>query len=113
MQTQLEKLKEALSGHAFENEQEVDTVIRGLEELSKLAREARRDCRRKHHAARRAADTSERDVHTEHCCAEHGCKYSDKTCTVVSRQKVQSFLWDIGDGCCADQDERERFGEDS
>lgn len=32
-----------------------------------------------------------KDVHTEHCCVLHGCKYSDDDCTVVTRNKMQSF----------------------
>lgn len=58
--------------------------------------------RRQNHARARAEDTSDRDVHTEHCCKEHGCKYSDRKCTVVTGKKIQSFIWDIGDGCCAE-----------
>jgi len=38
---------------------------------------------------------SEKDVHTEHCCAVkgHGCKYGedDHYCTVVQGKKPQSF----------------------
>lgn len=33
------------------------------------------------------------DVHTEHCCARHGCKYSyrdDRECTVADRGVYQS-----------------------
>lgn len=30
------------------------------------------------------------DVHTEHCCKEHGCKYGDKGCTVANGSKPQS-----------------------
>ncbi len=30
------------------------------------------------------------DVHTEHCCLQHGCKYCDAKCPVVLRQKSQS-----------------------
>lgn len=30
------------------------------------------------------------DVHTEHCCKVHGCKYMDENCTVVSGSKKQS-----------------------
>ena len=44
----------------------------------------------------------EPDVHTEHCCREHGCKYggghdADEAvaCTVVSGKKVQSFRCEI------------------
>ncbi len=29
-------------------------------------------------------DRPTKDVHTEHCCAEHGCKYRDRECTVVT-----------------------------
>ena len=36
------------------------------------------------------AKTQEKDVHTEHCCSKHGCKYEDKDCTVVYGKKVQS-----------------------
>ena len=33
-----------------------------------------------------------KDVHTEHCCLEHGCKYNkDDTCTVVTGEAPQSF----------------------
>lgn len=31
------------------------------------------------------------DVHTEHCCLEHGCKYGDDNCTVVTGKEPQSF----------------------
>jgi hypothetical protein len=46
----------------------------------------------------------EKDVHTEHCCIKHGCKYTytgyhgitgtpnPKTCTVESGEKKQSFM---------------------
>lgn len=34
---------------------------------------------------------SEKDVHTEHCCLKHGCKYGDDDCTVTTGQKAQSF----------------------
>lgn len=34
----------------------------------------------------------EKDVHTEHCCSEHGCKYGkDETCPVSLGDKPQSF----------------------
>jgi len=36
---------------------------------------------------------SEKDVHTEHCCVRHGCKYGeDFFCTVVQKKKPQSFI---------------------
>lgn len=34
---------------------------------------------------------SKRDVHTEHCCVDHGCKYNSDDCTVVYGLKVQSY----------------------
>lgn len=32
-----------------------------------------------------------KDVHTEHCCIIHGCKYGDKECTVTTRTQPQSY----------------------
>lgn len=34
-----------------------------------------------------------KDVHTEHCCIYHGCKYSytKVICPVVAKAKVQSY----------------------
>ncbi len=29
------------------------------------------------------------DIHTDHCCLKHGCKYGDRKCTVVSGEKKQ------------------------
>jgi hypothetical protein len=34
---------------------------------------------------------SEMDVHTEHCCVYHGCKYRDDDCPVVRQTKKQSL----------------------
>lgn len=35
---------------------------------------------------------SDKCVHTEHCCAEHGCKYGNgESCPVVNHQKQQSY----------------------
>jgi len=31
-----------------------------------------------------------KDVHTEHCCIFHGCKYSDDNCTVTTKTASQS-----------------------
>ena len=33
---------------------------------------------------------NKRDVHTEHCCVTHGCKYSQADCPVVSGMKKQT-----------------------
>lgn len=32
-----------------------------------------------------------KDVHTEHCCVLHGCKYGDEDCPVVTKIKPQSY----------------------
>ena len=39
------------------------------------------------------------DVHTEHCCIAHGCKYGNLNCSVVTGKKEQSFLCET---CCED-----------
>jgi len=31
-----------------------------------------------------------KDVHTEHCCKDHGCKYGDKDCPVVIGTAIQA-----------------------
>ena len=36
-------------------------------------------------------DTEDGDVHTEHCCKVHGCKYGDADCTVVTGKKKQAY----------------------
>jgi hypothetical protein len=33
---------------------------------------------------------SERNVHTEHCCIVHGCKYGDHDCPVQTKKQQQS-----------------------
>lgn len=44
------------------------------------------------------------DVHTEHCCARHGCKYDrDKECTVATGLRPQSHMcedctWELYEG---------------
>jgi len=37
-----------------------------------------------------------KNVHTEHCCKEHGCKYAEDDCPVVLGTMVQSFTCE----CC-------------
>lgn len=53
-----------------------------------------------------------KDVHTEHCCSRHGCKYGNPACTVTTGKTTQSYpceycdtpqkliveYW-VGDGC--------------
>jgi len=42
-----------------------------------------------------------KDVHTEHCCAMHGCKYGDEFCSVWLGYKKQSYgYWDGYDETC-------------
>jgi hypothetical protein len=36
--------------------------------------------------------TKIKDVHTEHCCIAHGCKYGDDSCTVTTGKLPQSYL---------------------
>lgn len=36
-----------------------------------------------------------KDVHTEHCCIAHGCKYGNKDCSVVTGKKEQSFPCEV------------------
>jgi hypothetical protein len=36
----------------------------------------------------------EKDVHTEHCCIRHGCKYGHVNCTVAYGEKQQSWPCD-------------------
>lgn len=45
-----------------------------------------------------------KDVHTEHCCWRHGCKYHwagrrSTSCSVVSGEKTQSFMCEM----CTDE----------
>ena len=47
--------------------------------------------------------TRHTDVHTEHCCVLHGCKYGDENCTVANGEKGQTFLCE---SCEMDQRER-------
>lgn len=35
-----------------------------------------------------------KDVHTEHCCNRHGCKYAQK-CPVESGEKPQSYMCEM------------------
>ena len=40
---------------------------------------------------REAAERTGRDVHTEHCCYRHGCKYGKDDCSVETGDKQQSY----------------------
>ena len=39
----------------------------------------------------KVAKAVEKDVHTEHCCVFHGCKYGHADCPVEKREKPQSY----------------------
>lgn len=34
---------------------------------------------------------NEKNVHTEHCCIFHGCKYNKEDCPVMTRKQAQSY----------------------
>lgn len=39
----------------------------------------------------------DKDVHTEHCCIIHGCKYDNNECPVENKVKKQSFPCEMCD----------------
>lgn len=41
-------------------------------------------------AVEEMAEDDSKDVHTEHCCYRHGCKYGDASCSVETGDKEQS-----------------------
>jgi len=43
-----------------------------------------------------------KDVHTEHCCIRHGCKYGNIYCTVTTAEKKQSYACE---GCMDELEE--------
>ena len=45
-----------------------------------------------------------KDVHTEHCCAAHGCKYGDPMCPVAKQEKEQSYPCEQ----CAFEEEKDK-----
>jgi len=48
--------------------------------------------------------TEIKDVHTEHCCAIHGCKYGkDEECTVVIEAKKQNYVQSYPCESCGDK----------
>lgn len=49
-----------------------------------------------------------KDVHTEHCCIHHGCKYGDEDCTVTTGKAPQSFPCEY---CGEDEREDKIAGE--
>lgn len=48
---------------------------------------------------------NKKNVHTEHCCFVHGCKYGDDDCPVEGGVQIQSFKCEA---CAWNEDERER-----
>jgi hypothetical protein len=47
-----------------------------------------------------------KDVHTEHCCSDCGCKYGDMDCTVFYGNKEQDTLCGNQSVCYIDLDHR-------
>jgi hypothetical protein len=46
-----------------------------------------------------------KDVHTEHCCILHGCKYGrNETCTVVQKVAPQSYVCEFCSEFCGIKD---------
>jgi hypothetical protein len=46
-----------------------------------------------------------KDVHTEHCCVRHGCRYGDENCSIVRKQKKQSYDCEICDSVGQEREE--------
>lgn len=38
-----------------------------------------------------------KDIHTEHCCIVHGCKYGEEDCTVMQKKQPQSHRCELCD----------------
>ena len=51
-------------------------------------------------------DSLEKNVHTEHCCILHGCKYGDDTCPVWLGYQRQSYRCEA---CFYDELSREQL----
>lgn len=52
------------------------------------------------------------DVHTEHCCVTHGCKYGEADCSVATGAKQQSLpCEDCADVKCGDREAVEVVAE--
>jgi len=51
------------------------------------------------------------NVHTEHCCVFHGCKYSYQMCPVALGKKVQSYPCEFCDDAEDDQEKDKLIGE--
>lgn len=64
-------------------------AIEHRDKLVRLADEAIRELMQQHCASQ--PDDQEKDVHTEHCCVIHGCKYRDDDCPVETEKLIQSF----------------------
>ncbi len=50
-----------------------------------------------------------KDVHTEHCCRFHGCKYGSAVCTVVAKGVVQAYPCEDCDDVQGRQIQEQRF----
>jgi len=63
-------------------------TIEDLVSLEQIAKDLRRGTVR---ARRDLIPVGPRNVHTEHCCLTHGCKYSDPKCPVATGNNRQSY----------------------
>lgn len=68
----------------------VASAHRELEEAKRLLSAARAKVK-KYRCHGENDPPRQTDVHTEHCCVEHGCKYGSDSCTVVALGVKQSF----------------------
>ena len=48
------------------------------------------------------------EVHVEHCCKWHGCKYGDENCPVANGKIKQKYLCEW---CCEDMDNEDYYRE--
>lgn len=62
------------------------SVYRGTEEFDKLL-----EFEYSMSTSNRKFGSHRKDVHTEHCCIVHGCKYGEKDCSVTMGIKPQSY----------------------
>lgn len=81
-----------------------DEVLKIARSLAAFACQAR-GLNIRSEAARHETSGGETDVHTQHCCRWHGCKYGDDDCPVEKRKLPQSFP-------CEDCEEEEQSYKD-
>lgn len=94
----------AIRAHYGESADEFDADLEADLRDDGPEREDQLDDRRRYRqllklwAGRRSPGRGRGDVHTEHCCEIHGCKYGDEKCTVLTRAATQSDLCETCEG---------------